>query len=177
MLVHAIPLCVKKKSQTENNLLDNLPVETTKRSLENPFLTNDSYDVERGLEGLISDVCLAEDDAGVADQVTWNGETLPSIPQSFLPIRMKLFIWILLADTKTYGYSLFCFCSSGLRVDFSFPSWRTLNMFTWTSLNMTARLWWAGWTPTKTPASREKVVPFPYLGPSPFWLFFFFLQI
>lgn len=73
------------------------------------FPTNNSYDVERGLKGLISDVCLAEDDAGVADQVTGNSETLPSVPQSFLAIRMKFFIWILLADTETYDYSLFCF--------------------------------------------------------------------
>lgn len=90
------------------------------RALENPVLTNNSYDVERGLKGLISDVCLAEDDAGVADQVTWNSETLPSIPQSFLPVRMKLFIWILLADTEKYDYTLFWFWSSGLRVDLSF---------------------------------------------------------
>lgn len=108
---------MSKASQTRKNL-DNLPVETIRRSLENPFLTHDSYDVERGLDGLISNVCLAEDDPGVADQVTGNGETLPSIPQSFLPIRMKLFIWILLTDTETHGYSRFCFCSSGLRGDF-----------------------------------------------------------
>lgn len=129
MLLHAV-MC-NKKSWTENNLPDNLPVETTKRSLENPFLTNDSYDVERGLEGLISDVCLAEDDAGIADQVTWNGETHPSIPQSFLPIRMKLFIWILLADTKTHGYSLFCFCSSGLRVFPRDKPWTCLHEHPW----------------------------------------------
>lgn len=84
--------------------------------MENPVLTNDGYDVERGLKGLISDVRLAEDDASVADQVTWNSETLPSIPQSFLPIRMKLFIWILLADTETQDYSPFWFGSSGLRM-------------------------------------------------------------
>lgn len=102
-------------SPTENHFLDNLPVKTIKRSLENPVLTNDSYDVERGLKGLISDVCLAEDDAGIADQVTWNGEALPSIPQSFLPIRMELFIWILLADTETQDYSPFLFGSSGIR--------------------------------------------------------------
>lgn len=84
--------------------------------MKNPFLTNDSYDVERGLKGLISDLCLAEDDAGVADQVTWNHETLPSVPHSFLPIRIKFFIWILLADTETCDFSLFCFCFSALHV-------------------------------------------------------------
>lgn len=109
-------------SPTENILLDNLPIKTIKHSLESPFLTNDSYDVEGGLKGLISDVCLAEDDAGVADQVTRNSKTFPSVPQSFLPIRMKLFIWILLAGTETYDCSFFCFCSSGFRVDFSFHS-------------------------------------------------------
>lgn len=73
-------------------------------SLEGPFLTNNSHDVRRGLKGRISDACLAGHDAGVADQVTWNSETLPGIPQSFLPIRMKPFILVVLTDTQTYHF-------------------------------------------------------------------------
>lgn len=80
-----------------------------KRSLGNAFLTNNSYDVQGGLISVISDAGLAEHDAGVADQVTWNSETLPGIPQSFLPIRMELFVWILLTDTDTHDSSAFCF--------------------------------------------------------------------
>lgn len=66
------------------------------------YLTNNSHNVERRFKCLISDTSLAGHDAGIADQVTGNGETRPGVPQRVLPIRIKLLIWILLTDTENY---------------------------------------------------------------------------
>ncbi len=65
-------------------------------------LTDNSNDVERGLKRLVSNAGLAGHDASVADEVAGNSETHPGIPQRILPIRVKLFIWILLTDTEFY---------------------------------------------------------------------------
>lgn len=56
------------------------------------FLTDHRHDVQRRLEGLVPNAGLAGHDAGEADQVTGNDETLPGVPLGLLTVRMELLV-------------------------------------------------------------------------------------
>ena len=88
--------------QVNNTQVNNTQVNATQvnnTQVNGPLLTDHGHDVERGLEGVVVDVGLAEHHPRVADQVTGHGEARPAVPQAVLPIGRQLLLRVLLTKS------------------------------------------------------------------------------